>query len=132
MANKYLTPESRQYIENQIHDRGEITTEEIMDLVRDHFIFDMPSAKEQQIRRVAHRIMSSIRDESKTRICFAINKDSESVYVNVENSNSLEDLDKVRAQLGNKFDGLNKSLKKVKARTREVQGQISMFDVKSS
>lgn len=132
MASKYLTQEARQYIEDQIHDRGEITTEEVMDIIRPHFIFDMLSAKEQQIRRVAHRIMSGVRDENKTRICFAIDKDGESVYVNVENSNSLEDLDKIRAQLGNKFDGLNKSLKKVNARTREVQGQMSMFDIKSS
>ncbi|MGN1417515.1 MAG: hypothetical protein ACI4XF_11760, partial [Oscillospiraceae bacterium] len=63
-----------------------------------------------------------------TRTCFAIDKYGESTYINIENSSSIEDLDKVREQLGNKFDGLNKSLKKVDERTREVMGQTSFFD----
>ena len=125
MASKYLTPEARDYIEEQVHDRGEITTDEVMEMVRPHFLFDPESAREQQIRRVAHRIMASVRAEDNTRICFAIRKDSESTYVNVENTTSVEDLDKVRAQLGNKFDGLNKSLKKVNNRFRELDGQVS-------
>ncbi len=128
MASKYLTPEAKKYIENQIYSRGEITTEEVMDIVRPHFMFDMLSAREQQIRRVAHRIMSSMRSTDHTRTCFAIDKYGESTYINIENSSSIEDLDKVREQLGNKFDGLNKSLKKVNERANEVMGQTSLFD----
>ena len=37
MASKYLTPEARDYIEEQVHDFGEITTEEVMELVRRTF-----------------------------------------------------------------------------------------------
>ncbi len=126
--SKVLTPEARQFIEDQIHDYGEITTEEVMDLVRPHFVFDPESAREQQIRRTAHRIMSGIRSYDKTRTCFAIKKEGESTYVNVENTQSIEDLDKVRAQLGYKFDGLNRSLKKVNERTLHLQGQLSFFN----
>ena len=61
MASKYLTPEARDYIEEQVHDFGEITTDEVMELVRPHFLFDPETAREQQIRRVAHRIMSAVR-----------------------------------------------------------------------
>ena len=125
MASKYLTPEAKKYIENQIYSRGEITTEEVMDIVRPHFMFDMLSAREQQIRRVAHRIMSAVRADDGTRTCFAVNKGGESTYVNVENTTSIEDLDKVKAQLGNKYDGLNRSLKKVNERFREIEGQTS-------
>lgn len=131
MASKYLTPEARDYIEEQVHDRGEITTEEVMEMVRPHFLFDPESALEQQIRRVAHRIMASVRAEDNTRICFAIKRDAESTYVNVENTTSVEDLDKVRAQLGRKYDGLNRSLKKVNERFHEIDGQMS-FEVKEA
>lgn len=129
--SKVLTPEARQFIEDQIHDHGEITTDEVMELVRPHFIFDPESAREQQIRRTAHRIMSSIRDTDKTRICFAIKRQGESTYVNVESNESIEDLNKVRAQLGYKFDGLTRSLKKVNERTRQIQGQLT-FDERTS
>ncbi len=129
---KYLTPEAKKYIEDQIHDLGEITTEEVMELVRPHFVFDPQSAREQQLRKIAHRIMYGMRDEKQIRTCFAVKKSGESVYVNIDKSTNLDDLTKVRKQLGNKFDGLNRSLKKVKARTREVQGQMSILDIKSS
>ena len=128
MASKYLTPEAKKYIEEQVRDYGEITTDEVMDLIRDHFIFDMQSAKEQQIRRLPHRFMSSIRSKDRTRTCFAIDKYGESTYINVENSTSIEDLDKVREQLGHKFDGLNRSLKKVMERSDEIIYQTSLFD----
>lgn len=131
MASKYLTPEAREYIENQVRNFGEISTDEVMDMVRPHFLFDPESAREQQIRRVAHRIMAGVRAEDNTRICFAIRKDAESTYVNVENTTSVEDLDKVRAQLGRKYDGLNRSLKKVNERFREIDGQMS-FEVKEA
>lgn len=127
MASKYLTPEARDYIEEQVHDFGEITTEEVMELVRPHFLFDPETAREQQIRRVAHRIMSAVRADDGTRTCFAVNKGGESTYVNVENTTSIEDLDKVKAQLGNKYDGLNRSLKKVNERFREIEGQTSLL-----
>lgn len=126
--SKVLTPEAKQFIEDQIHDYGEITTEEVMDLIRPHFVFDPENAREQQIRRTAHRIMSGIRSYDRTRTCFAIKKEGESTYVNVENTQNIEDLDKVRAQLGYKFDGLNRSLKKVNERALCLQGQLSFFD----
>ena len=47
--------------------------------------------------------------------------------MNVQNTTSIEDLDKVKAQLGNKYDGLNRSLKKVNERFREIEGQTSML-----
>ena len=72
MASKYLTPEAKEYIENQILSCGEITTDEVMDIVRPHFMFDMLSAKEQQIRRVAHRIMSSMRSTDHSRTCLSL------------------------------------------------------------
>ena len=127
MASKYLTPEARDYIEEQVHDFGEITTDQAMELVRPHFLFDPETAREQQIRRVAHRIMSAVRADDGTRTSFAVNKGGESTYVNVENTTSIEDLDKVKAQLGNKYDGLNRSLKKVNERFREIEGQTSML-----
>ena len=127
MASKYLTPEARDYIEEQVHDFGEITTDEVMELVRPHFLFDPETAREQQIRRVAHRIMSAVRADDGTRTWFAVNKGGESTYVNVENTTSIEDLDKVKAQLGNKYDGLNRSLKKVNERFREIEGQASLI-----
>lgn len=132
MASKYLTPEAKEYIENQVLSRGEITTDEVMDIVRPHFMFDMLSAKEQQIRRVAHRIMSSMRSTDHSRTCFAIDKCGESTYINIENSSNIEDLDKVREQLGYKFDGLNRSLKKVNERFKEIEGQMFFDDEKEA
>lgn len=40
----------------------------------------------------------------------------------------MEDLNKVRAQLGYKFDGLNRSLKKVNERALNLQGQLTFFE----
>lgn len=49
-------------------------------------------------------------EESQT-VCKAFRaKGGDPTYVNVENATSIEDLDK--AQLGNKYDGLNRSSKR--------------------
>ena len=45
--SKYLERRAREYILEQIHDSGEMTREEIKDLIRPHFNFDYQTAKEQ-------------------------------------------------------------------------------------
>lgn len=124
--HKNLTPEARQYILEQMLEVGEITTEEVMQMIEPHFLFDPQTAREQQIRKLAHRLMGSIKDKNGQRNCFALQ--DEKTYINVDKTSDIEALAKVEKALKLKLVGLGSSYKKVRRRRVEVEGQISFLE----
>lgn len=108
---------------------GEMSTEEVMDLVRPYYIFDPHLAKEREIRRKANQIMAQFRDENGIRKCFNYKDvNGGSVYVNVDETKSATALKCVKAQLNSKYNGLNKSKQKITRRQLELIGQMDLFD----
>ncbi len=123
-----LERRAREYILEQMHDNGEMTQEEIKDLIRPHFHFDYQTAKEQAIGRCANRLVSSLRDEQGVRTSFTLR--SENLVVNVEKSKNLRNVRAVKQQLQKQIAGTFASFQKTEKREAELLGQTSLYDAK--
>ena len=123
--NNCLDPKAREYIITQLHDNGQMTKEEVMDLIRPHFSFDPVAAEERAIGRYANRLVASVRDEAGVRTCFTVqNKDT---IVNIEKSKNLALVKTIENQLSRQIEGIRRSQRRAARRMRELEGQISMF-----
>lgn len=122
-----ISKEAREYIQRQLQEYGEIPTDEIMDMIRPHYVFDPVQAKEQQIRRAAQGLMARQKDSDGVRTCFAVRMSGKSIYVNVDRTKRKAHLDAVEQQLKRKYEGLNASMRKVRLRRSQLDGQISLF-----
>ncbi len=124
--NRKLEPKARAMIKQKLYEAGEIETEEAMDIIRPHYLFNAVEAKEREIRRTAHQMMSSLRDEKGARTTFACNVDGISKYINIDASKDLIALRSVEGQLTEKLNGLKLSSEKALKRRLEVEGQMSL------
>ena len=110
-----------------LREKGGISVEQVNELVRPFFIFDHKKSYEAELKRKVHRLMSSFKDDKGVRICFS---DESGQYVNVDATNDLQAVTRVKRQLLRKFDGTKKSLKKVKHREKILmEGQMSLADL---
>lgn len=123
--SKYLEPRAKEYIIDQIRERGEMDKDEIRDLIRPHFQFDYQQAKEQAINRYANQLISQIRDDSGVRTCFNIR--GADTVVHVETCRSLGKVQTVQEQLEKQIIGTMASYRKTTRRVEELQGQLSLF-----
>lgn len=119
-----LEPKAKEVIIQTMLDRGEMETEEVMDLIRPHYTSDRGVLEEQDIRRLAHRMMTNIRDEKGVRKVFNCKVDGISKYVNIDESLDIKALRSVDGQLSEKLNGLKLSEAKASRRCKEVESQI--------
>ena len=124
--NKYLDGRAKEYILQQMHDNGEMTKEEIKDLIRPHFSFDYQEAREQAIGRYANRLVSSLRDDQGVRTCFTLR--GEDLVDNVDKYKNLRNVRAVKEQLRKQIAGTYASYKKAAGREAELAGQMSLFE----
>lgn len=123
--SKYLDQRARDYILGRLHDSGEMTREEIKDLIRPHFSFDAQAAKEQAIGRCANQLVSSLRDEQGVRTSFTLR--NQDLVVNVEKSKNLRNIRAVKEQLRKQITGTVASFQKTAQRESELLGQTSLY-----
>lgn len=121
-----LEPKAKEVIIQIMRESGEMETEDLMDLIRPHILFDPQVAKEQLIRRKAHQLAAQIRDEYGTRTIFNCKVDGVSKYVNIDESKDVIALRSVDHQLAEKLNGLKISSAKASRRRMEVEGQLSL------
>lgn len=126
MREPTLERRARNVIVQLIMESGEMDTEEIMDLIRPHYLFDPHRAKEQAIRRKASQLAAQVRDDRGIRTVFNCKEDGISKYVNIDASKNVEDLKSVEKQLNTKLIGLKASSTKASKRVMEVEGQLSL------
>ncbi len=126
--NTIISREARQYIVEQLHDRGEMTKSEVMELVRPHCSFDVAVLQEQAIGRLVSGIIHSVRDSTGARSAFLIR--GENTVVDLETCRSLSKISAVEAQLLKQLDGIRASHRKAQRRREELAGQIDMFAAK--
>lgn len=122
-----LEPKAREMIKQKLYEDGEITTEELMDMIDPHYLFDKVVARQREVRRMAQQMMSAMRDEKGVRTTFNCNIDGVSKYVNIETNNDIDSLRGVDAQLRTKLEGLKASSAKASRRRMEVEGQLSLY-----
>lgn len=123
---RVLEPKAAEVIKQKIYESGEMEIEEIMDLIRSHYLFDPVIAREQGIRRKAHQLAAQIRDDKGIRSVFACDVGGKSIYVNIDESQDVNNLRGVEGQLNAKLLGLSSSLGKTSKRRMEVEGQMSL------
>lgn len=121
-----LEPKAKEMIYQKIHEAGEMSRDEIVELIRPHYDFDKQIAKEQALRRKAQQIMTSIRDEYGARTVFNCKVDGVSKYVNIDTSKDVTSLRSIDRQLTEKLEGLKISSAKASRRRAEVEGQLSL------
>lgn len=127
-----LEAKAADMIMQKIHESGEMKTDEIIDLIRPHYLFDPATAREQGVRRKAHQLAARIRDDKGIRSVFACDIDGMSVYVNIDESQDVNNLRSVEGQLNAKLLGLSSSMGKASLRRMEVEGQLKFdFDAKT-
>lgn len=119
-----LEPKAREVVIQTMLERGEMETEEVMDLIRPHYTSNRGVLEEQDIRRLAHRMMTNIRDEKGVRKVFNCKVDGVSKYINIDESQDIKALRSVDGQLSEKLNGLKLSEAKASKRCKEVEGQI--------
>lgn len=121
-----LESKAKEMIVQKMLETGEMETEEIMDLIRPHFLFEPQVAREQMIRRKANQLASQIRDEKGIRTVFNCKVGGISKYVNIDESRDTVALRNVEGQLDTKLNGLKISKAKASRRVMEVEGQLSL------
>lgn len=123
---KALEKRARDFIVQQIRENGEMTTDDIVELMRPHYMFDPQVAMEQALRRKANQLMAQIRDESGIRTVFNCRVDGVSKYVDVDTCENLMSLRSVEDQLDEKLKGIAASKAKASRRCYEVAGQMKL------
>jgi len=126
-----LQRKAREHIIDVLRSVDEMPVEQVIEIVRPHFIFDAVKAREQSLRRTSLNIVRSLKDDNGTRQWY-VNKDENGVseVVNVEKTSDEQALINIMDSLKKKLDGLEASYKKVRKRRREIQGQTSFFVAK--
>ena len=97
------------------------TIEDIVDIIRPHYRFTKQQLIERELMKKARYIMRSFKDGNGVRTYFS---DDNGTYINVENTNDMNDLQNVNKQLNNKFAGLNGAIKKVLNRITTLAAKI--------
>ncbi|MEY8001176.1 hypothetical protein AB8U03_13425 [Clostridium sp. Mt-5] len=126
-----LEKKAREAILQQMDELGEITTDDVMELIRPHYIFDIRKLRNQALRRTANNLMRKYKDDKGIRTCFNYKDEGVSKYVNVDKTRNLKALENVESQLNKKYKGLNASKKKVTLRKQVLSGQLSIKDIEA-
>jgi hypothetical protein len=90
---------------------------DIVEAIRPFYAWNKSELVERELKNKARYIVGTFRDEKKIRTYFL---DNSGVYINVEKSTDLADMDKVNRQLGRKYSGLSGALAKVENRICSV------------
>ena len=114
-----LTRQAREYIVGQMREKGAMSTDEAIEIVKPHLMLDPQALVRAETRRVVQRIMSNIKGETGKRACFNLRTGVDSQYINIETTSSVKALDGVEKQLDGQFYGLSESKKRI-AKRRSV------------
>lgn len=125
--SEIISRKARAAVKQQLHDKGEWTKSELIDMIRPHCSFDPVNLQEQALNRIAGSIVRSMRDETGTRTAFLIQ--GRDTIVDIETCKSYPKVAAVEGQLSRQLDGLSRSQHKALRRKLELSGQISLFEV---
>lgn len=131
--SEVLEKKAREKILEQMEELdGQITTDDVVELLRPHYIFNIRKLREQALRRTANNLMATYRDSKGVRTCFSCKDDEgNSRYLNIETTTDLKALKDIEVQLNKKYKGLDISKKKVQKRRQELSGQVSFKEIEN-
>jgi len=121
--NKNDTATIKSVVEENINRMEKIQISDVIEIIRPLYTFTPAELIERELKSKARYILKSFKDNDGVRIFFA---DSEGTYINVEKSEDVEDLNKVKRQLSIKHSGINFAMKKVKTRLKELMPKFKV------
>ncbi len=124
--NKYLEPKARERINEILDLRGEMSMEEMVELVMPHMIFDINAMKLQTTKAVCRNIVAARKDTHGVRTTFAVKQSRNSTYVDIDHCKNASSVRRIEEQLKEKEDGIARSRIKARNRRLVLEGQISM------
>lgn len=114
--NKYLEPKARERINEILDLRGEMSMEEMVELVMPHMIFDINAMKLQTTKAVCRNIVAARKDTHGVRTTFAVKQSRNSTYVDIDHCKNASSVRRIEEQPKEKEDGIARS--RIKARNR--------------
>lgn len=115
----------KETIYEEIHNRGEIEQEHIVNLLK--IYDDKPNVNnlvEAYYKSKANRIISSFKDENHVRDCFAVKEGNKTTYVNITTTNKVYYVKDIAGSLKKQIDGRRKSMQKARKRAQILEGQV--------
>lgn len=129
--SKYLDPKARERINEVLDLGGEMSLDEMVELVMPHMMFDIDSMKLQTTKTVCRNIAANRKDWRGTRTTFAVKEDKKSVYVDVDRCDDVNKVRRVEEDLREKEQGIARSRIKARNRRLVLEGQITMDEYMS-
>lgn len=122
-----LRKEVRQALDDYIADKPKITSDELAQIIKQLEIPpDAADLMEREYKTTASRFLSRHRDKNGHRTILANRKTGE--FVNIEASNSLDDLNEIRASLEYSIEGHRRTITKIQMKELVLSGQISITE----
>ena len=121
-----MSKEAHDFVIRTIREQGSMSTDEVIELIQGHYVFDLLAARKREMRRYVGQMVRRQRDSDGTRTMFLERKSAH--IVDIEHCRDVEKVAAVNTQLRVQAVGLLRSCRKASNRKRELDGQISFFD----
>jgi len=121
--NRSETAIAKGVVKENIDRMEKVNLSEVIEIIRPLYTFVPSELVEKELKHKARYIMRSFKDENGVGIFFSDNK---GVYVNIEQSEDIEDLTKVKIQLSVKYSGILSAMKKVRAKIKKIMPGIKL------
>lgn len=124
---RQLEKRAKEVILQQMEELSEITTEQVMELIRPHFCPDYQKLANQALRRTANNLIAKYKDDKGVRKYFNYtDNDGISKYINVDKTKDIKALTAIQTSLEKKLTGISVSVKKVKKQKQQLLGQLTI------
>lgn len=125
--NSAVSREARQYIVQQVQEKGVVTVGGVAEIVRQYYQFDPQRSFKQDVERYSRRLLAAQKDSNGDRTLIAV-KGEPGVYIDLDRCKDPRRLRKAVEQLTNRVNGLERNIAKGRRRIEEVEGQLTFED----
>lgn len=125
--NNAISRAARQYIMQQVQEKGVVTVGGVSEIVRQYYQFDPQRSFKQDVERYSRRILAAQKDGNGDRTLIAV-KGEHGVYIDLDHCKDSKRLRKAVEQLTDRVNGLERNIEKGRRRIAEVEGQLTFED----
>jgi len=116
-GRKYSSKTIKDILEENLKYKEKIALSDVIEIIRPFYAWDPNDLVERELKKTARAIMRSFKDKEGVRTYFSRH---DGIYINVEKSTDLEDLNKINKQLRSKYVGLSAAIEKVRDRITSI------------
>jgi hypothetical protein len=128
-GRKYSYKIIKEIVAKKLNYKETVNLSDVVEIIRPFYAWKKHDLVERELNKTARTIMRSFKDTSGVRTYFS---QQNGVFINIEKSTDLEDLEKIDIQLTQKYTGLSAALKKVRNRIAYIFSKYSGANSKES